>query len=229
MSELKDIRTQVVDLIQGKLTIKRHVYEQTKEVFALLKEVLEEIKVDLQKQTESDRPIMIETQEIGQYEVRLRVGGDTLVFLMHSNVFDFEGSHYIHKSGYVRNESFSSMCGQIYMYNFLTDSFKYSRVNDYGYLIARLFVNKDMHYFVEGKQKLSFLFNDFKQAVLDRAALIKVVDAVLLECLQFDLFSPPYKQVEVVTVDEINQVSNDLRLRTGKRLGFRFSSDESPK
>ena len=229
MSTSKEIRNQVVDLIQGKLTIKRQVYEQTKEVFLLLKEVLEEVKIALQDATVSDRPIMIETHEIGEYEVRIRVGGDTLVFLMHSNVFDFERSHYIHKNGYAKSEAYNSMCGQIYMYNFLTDSFKYSRTNDYGYLIARLFVNKDLHYFVEGKQKLSFTFNNFNGAVLDQTALTRVVEAVLLECLQFDLFSPPYKQVEVVTVEEINQVSNDLRLRTGKRLGFRFSSDDPPK
>ena len=49
----------------------------------------------------------------------------------------------------------------INIYNFLADSFKYNRLNDVGYLVGRVFLNKDLHYFVEGKRQLGFLYNDF--------------------------------------------------------------------
>ena len=221
----ENARNAIAELVKTKLVVKRSVFLKTKEVFQLLKEVLEEMKADLQKKTQSKDPIMIEVTEIGEYEVRLRIGGDTMVFLMHSNVFDFDKSHKIHKNSYVQKQAYNAFCGQIYMYNFLSDSFKYSRVNDYGYLIARLFVNNDLHYFIEGKNRLSFLFNDFCNAVLDKKQLSLIIDEVLLDCLEFDLYSPPYQQVEMVTVDEITQVSNNLRLQTGKRLGFKFKSD----
>ncbi len=95
------------------------------------------------------------------YEFHIKFGGDILVFFMHTNVFDFEKSHPIWKTSYLKDDELRAYCGMINVYNFLSDSFKYNRLNDVGYLVARLFLNKDEHYFVEGKRQLGFLYNDF--------------------------------------------------------------------
>ena len=50
------------------------------------------------------------------------------------------------------NRQYRTYCGVINMYNFLSDSFKYNRENDLGYLIGRMFINKE-NTFVEGKGK----------------------------------------------------------------------------
>lgn len=230
-SEMEDLnsRAKIVDLIKTKLTTKREVFEKTKAVFSSLKKVLKLVQQDLQEKTKAANPIAIEIAEFGEYEIRMRVGGDTIVFLMHSNVFDFEQGHRTLNNSYVKADPFRSLCGQIYVYNFLSDSFKYNRPNDLGYLMARIFVNKDLHYYVDGEQKLSFLFNDFVNAVLDEKALSCIIEQVLIHCLEFDLYTPPYKQVSMVTVDAINQTSNERKLQTGKRLGFKFKADKEVK
>ena len=224
--EKSTVKTEISKLIAEKLTVKRAVFEQTKEVFSLLKEVLNELKAELQAENNLKRPIEITVVEVGEYEVRLKVGGETVMFLMHSNVFDFSEKHSVYKNSYVKKGAYKAFCGQIYMYNFLSDSFKYNRYNDLGYLIARLFVNVDQHFFVEGKERLSFLFNDFNNSVLTKKDLFSIVEEVLHQCLLYDLSTPAFKQVEVVTVNEITQVSNELKVQTGKKLGFKFKSDE---
>jgi len=220
-----ETRNKVVDLINTKLRVKREVFEKTKDVFLLLKEALKEVHLDLEKSSINKDPIKLKITEVGSNEIRIKVGGDTIVFLMHSNVFDFEGSHKTKKLSYVREDKYRSYCGQIYIYNFLDDSFEYNRVNDLGYLVARIFVNKDQHYFVEGNERLSFLFNDFGTAVLDKESLCSVIDEVIAYSLDFDLHTPPYRQVAIVTVDEINQASHQQKIQTGKRLGFKFKAD----
>lgn len=222
---MSNTRDKVIDLINTKLRVKREVFEKTKEVFSLLKESLKEVHAILEESTEKENPIELNVSEIGSYEIRIKVGGDTIVFLMHSNVFDFDETHKTKKLSYVREDSLRSYCGQIYIYNFLNDSFKYNRVNDLGYLVARVFINKDKHYFVEGNQRLSFLFNDFGKDILDKKNLCNLIDEVIAYSLNFDLHTPPYSQVSVVTVDEINQASHEQKTQTGKRLGFKFNSE----
>jgi len=100
-------------------------------------------------------------------------------------------------------------------------------MNDYGYMVGRIFVNKDQHFFVEGKKQLGFLYNDFGSAVLDKAALRDIVETALKHVIEFDLLTPPYDKVNIVSVDDVKQLSQNLKLKTGKRLGFRFESDEN--
>lgn len=116
-------------------------------------------------------------------------------------------------------------CGVINIYNFLADSFKYNRSNDLGYLVARIFQNRENHYFVEGKRQLGFLYNDFSNALMNRAELKKIVESAVVYCLSFDLFTPPFEEVRVVSVGQTEQQNFLMSVKTGKRLGFRFQTD----
>ena len=40
--------------------------------------------------------------------------------------------------------------------------------------------------------------------------------------MDFDLLVPNYDIVKEVSVDQVKQISDSLKLRTGKRLGFVF-------
>jgi hypothetical protein len=91
--------------------------------------------------------------------------------------------------------------------------------------VARLFLNKDGHFLVQGKRQLGFLYNDLSSGVLDRDTLKGVLFSVILYVLEFDLLAPPYDQVNQVTVSEMNELNAGIPLSTGKRLGFRFQAD----
>lgn len=122
-----------------------------------------------------DKRIVIDYKDKGEFEIELRVAGDILFFYMHTNIFEFEKSHPLWKTSYLKENEFNSYCGTIQIYNFLSDSFKYNRMNDVGYMIGRIFINKDAHFYVEGKRQLGFLYNDFANAVIDKSSLRAVV------------------------------------------------------
>lgn len=220
----KDAKTLILDTLKEKSVVKQQVYANTLETFNTLKEVLKELVDEYQESLKANE-IELEYKDRGAFEAELKVAGDLLIFNMHSNIFEFDRSHAIWKSSYVQDDPLVSYCGIINVYNFLSDSFKYQRMEDLGYLVARMFVNKDNHYFVEGKRQLGFLYNNFESAECDKFAIKKIIESAILYCLDFDLFVPPYDNVKIVSVGQMKEKFNKTKVQTGKRLGFKFYAD----
>ncbi len=157
----------------------------------------------------------------------IKVAGDLLIFRMHTNIFEFDSSHYIKKSPYVQKDEMRSFCGLISVYNFLADSFKYYRLNDVGYLMGRLFINKESNYFVEGKnRKITIGHNDFGNEKFTSEKALNLLETIILASLEFDLYTPPFETQKEITVSEINESNNNISLQTGKRLGFKFQFED---
>ena len=220
-----DSRDQIIELLANKSVTKYQVYDNTLSTFeimkTILKEIAEEAKAELLKQSIN---IPVEYTERGKYEIELKVAGDLLLFSMHSNIFEFPKAHAVMQTGYVKQNTLRSYCGSISIYNFLADSFKYNRINDVGYLIGRVFINSDSHFIVEGKQKLGFLFNDFANQKIDKEALTKIIESALKYAIEFDLLVPPFEKVKIVSVQEMNNITSSVSLKTGKRLGFNYKA-----
>ena len=224
--EKKTPRELILLTLQEKSSMKQDVYANTLKAFTILKTTAKQTVAELSKATAKiDNRVVIEYKEKGEFEFELRVAGDLLIFAMHTNIFEFDKSHPLWKSSYVKEEPARSFCGMINIYNFLNDSFKYSRVNDLGYVIGRIFVNKENHYFVEGKRQLGFLYNDFVHSMIDEAAVKAVLESTILYCLNFDLFTPPFDAIKEISVQDMQSASESMQIKTGKRLGFRFQAD----
>jgi hypothetical protein len=163
---------------------------------------------------------------MGMFDAQLKVSGDLLFFHMHSNVFEFDRGHGIWKTSYIQSDQSASYCGIINIFNFLADSVKYKRLEDLGYLIGRIFINKDMHYFVEGKRQLGYYYNNFGKDIIEKNALQNIITLAMQYALEFDLLVPPYDAVKMVTVDVISQKIQFAKQKTGKRLGFQFNADD---
>lgn len=223
MTEKKDI----VHKLCKKAVTKQSVHRTTKGVFETLKESLQEVAEDLNNQMCTiDKHVEVAFKDKGDFEAEIRFSGDVLVFHMHTNTFQFEKSHHIWSSSYVKEDPYRAYCGVINIYNFLSDSFKYNRDNDLGYLIGRLFINKEGHYFIEGKGKLGFLYNNFPSEVCDKEALSPILLDAIAYAMDFELHTPPFNEVQVVTLHQIKEMSQNMKLQTAKRLGFRFSSEK---
>lgn len=216
----------ILELLKEKSSLKQDVFYSTLSVFKELKDVVKEVVNDLKPKVAAiDKRLIINYKDKTEFEIELQVAGDVLIFQMHTNVFEFDISHQIWKISYVKEQPSNSFCGVINIYNFLADSFKYNRSNDLGYLVARIFQNREHHYFVEGKRQLGFLYNDFSNALMNRAELKKIVESAVVYCLSFDLFTPPFEEVRVVSVGQTEQQNFLMSVKTGKRLGFRFQTD----
>lgn len=219
-------RELVMNALRVKSCMKQDVYHGTVGMFAELKEVLQEIATDLDKGAqEHDSRLNVAYVDKGATACELKVAGDVIIFHMHTNVFKLDQSHSLWKSSYLEEDELRGYFGVVNMYNFLSDSFKYNREKDLGYLVARLFLNRDKHFFVQGKRQLSFLYDDLSSNVISRERIKEVLYSVIIYVLEFDLLAPPYDQVNQVTVSEMNELNANLQISTGKRLGFRFQSD----
>lgn len=216
----------ILKIVKEKSVVKQDVFTNTKRIFKELQDVLSEKSSALTDQVKSfDSRLLVDYKSKGPFEAQFAIAGDRLIFHMHTNVFKLETDHSLWKTSYLREDELRAYCGVINIYNFLNDSFKYNRFNDSGYLIARIFVNHENHFFVQGKRQLGFLYNDFMHATLDRDTLGAIIDSAMLYTLDFDLLTPPYENVSEVSVGEMQELSSNLQLKTGKRLGFKFQHD----
>jgi len=68
-----------------------------------------------------------------------------------------------------------------------------------------------------------------KCAALWTEIMRSIVDSTIQYTLEFDLYTPPYENMQLVTVDEIQSVTHSTSMATGKRLGFRFELDDEAK
>lgn len=215
-------KEKIVELLKTKASTKQEVFRKTKSVFAEFQQYLE-AKSHIINNELADKDVQVIYSSDGDFESKLKFSGDTLLFHMHSNVFDFPNSHSINKTKYVKQDKLRSFCGVINIYNFLSDSFKYNRMNDAGYLIARVFINKDKHFFVEGDKQLGFLFNDFVNQQINTDQIDKIINETVVYALNFDLQTPNFNDVKVVSVHQILDMNNNQKLKTAKRMGYKFS------
>lgn len=226
-TEMNKVQKQIIKTLKDKSETKQLVYDHTLKAFKILKEELQKMVAEINENLKKcDKRVLLEYKDRGDFEAEIKVAGDILVFNMHTNIFEFENSHNIWKTTYVKKNRMNSYSGVINIYNFLSDSFKYNRLDDLGYLIGRLFVNKDEFFFVEGKHQMGFVQNDFGNIKIDREHIKDVIDAAIQYSLEFDLLVPPYRHVEQVTVAQMKDRINKSKTSTGKRLGFQFYSQD---
>lgn len=226
MKEQENKENQIINTLVEKAGMKQKVFDNTLEIFKKLKIVLQDIVKTYNEQLQkNDQRLMLSFKEVSPFQYELKIAGDILIFHMHSNIFEFDRDHGVWKISYVQKDKSVTYSGIINIYNFLSDSFKYNRSEDLGYLVARIFINKDNHYFVEGKQQMGYYYNDFGKNKVDENVLKDFVESAILYSLKFDLLVPPYDAVKILSVSQI-QEKRKQGMQTGKRLGFTFNSDD---
>jgi hypothetical protein len=218
---------QIIKLLQVKSQVKFQVHENTLQVFREFKHEARDIFREIKSQIPAiHKSMTCSFKDKGDFEAELQIASDLLVMTMHTNTFEFPRDHSIMQTSYVKEDETRSFCGIIYLYNYLADSFKYNRLSDAGYLVGRIFINKENHFFVEGKRELGFLFNNFMGEPLNHTKIRQILESAILYSIDFDLLTPTFDQMKEVSVQEMLSYSNSLSVKTGKRLGFRFEADK---
>ena len=220
------LKPEISNLVFDKSHLKEQVAQATTESFELFRTTSREITDIFHEESKSRQSdIRFDFADRGSFEFQISFGGDILLFMMHTNVFEFSRDHQVMKTPYIREDTTRSYCGIIHIYNFLADSFTYQRDNDLGYLIGRVFINKEKHYFIEGKRELGMLYNNFHTSVITDESVQSIVESAIEYTTNFDLLTPPYDEVKLVSVGEMRATLDKKSIVTGKRLGFRFQSD----
>ena len=216
----------IIDLLSEKSVTKQIVYHNTLNVFKELKthlqEIIKHIKINVK---DFEKEVRVSYNDKGLFEAEITFGGDILVFSMHTNVFSFNQNHAVYNTEYVKENKGRIFCGIIHIYNFLADSLKYGRKHDSGFLIGRVFINKEYDFFVEGKHQLGYPFNTYGDKCIDKEALTNIIESAIIYSLEFDLLTPPIEAIQEISVMQKIEQSGILSIKTGKRLGFRFTAE----
>jgi len=217
----------IVDTLKDKSVLKQKVFDNTGIAFMMVKDILKNLSKEVNSNLAGiDTRIRMEYTDRSTFDAQLKVAADMLLFSMHSNIFQFDREHPAWKTAYIQKNKYNAYSGIINIYNFLADSFKYSRLDDLGYLIARIFINHENQYFVEGKRQMGMLFTNFGNEEFSKDSLQTIVYTAINYSLEFDLLVPPYDTVKIASVGQAESKIQHSRLITGKRLGFQFNSDD---
>ena len=224
MPEFDEKKKTIIGTLSEKSLLKQKVYDNTLEWFSLTKDILKSLSKDINSSLGNMDPrIKLEYTDRSTFDAQLKVAGDILLFSMHSNIFQFDREHPAWKTPYIQKNKYNAYSGIINIYNFLFDSFKYSRMDDLGYLIARIFINHENQYLVEGKRQMGMLFSNYGNEALSMPSLQVIISTAIQYSLEFDLLVPPYDTVKIATVGQAETKIQHSRVITGKRLGFQFN------
>lgn len=221
----KNYHATLVDLLSNRAALKQDVYEKTKATFAVFKDVVAQ-EIDVLREEVKDERVRCKVLNTSDYEVQIAVGSDILVFHMHTNVFRFEDGHPIWRTSYLEENQGLGYFGIINIYNFLFDSIEYDRRDDIGYLIGRIFINKEGHFIVQGLGDISLVYSNFFKNTLDEEKMTQIVQRACTFAIDFDSFAPPYQSVGAIRVEDMKNVLNNLKLQTGKRIGFKWNQEK---
>ena len=104
----------------------------------------------------------------------------------------------------------------------MADSIKYHRLNDPGYLIARMLINKDANFYIEGVRQLNFLFPDLGQNEMSDMIAQVFIEACVIASINNDLIAPNYQEIQVIPYGL--KVQNQM-VAGGAKVGFQMSSE----
>jgi hypothetical protein len=227
MPDQNDKKQEIIGILKEKSQLKQRVFDNTFESFCTIKEVLRVMSKDINGNLGGiDSRVRMEYTDRSNFDAQIKVAADILLFSMHSNIFQFDREHPAWKTPYIQKNKYNAYSGIINIYNFLADSFRYSRLDDLGYLIARIFINHEKQYFVEGKRQMGMLFTNYGNEEISKQSLQLIISTAIQYSLEFDLLVPPYDTVKIATVGQAEAKIQHSRVITGKRLGFQFNSDD---
>ncbi|MCZ4244025.1 hypothetical protein [Pedobacter punctiformis] len=216
---------QILNKLEEKASLKQQVYRNTVEVFELAKSTLSGIEKQLKADySHKDISVQIVYKENNEFEIQLKFSGDVLVISMHSNIFTFDKANSIYETKYVKDDESRAFFGVIYLHNFLADSIKYNRLSDVGFLIARILVNKEQHFMVEGEGQLGFLYEDLSANVVSETILKEIFEKAILHCLSDDLLLQPMATEKAITLNQKQSMLGNSGYPTGKQLGYQFKA-----
>jgi hypothetical protein len=212
--------------LSEKSSAKQAIFRATQNAFTLLRQVSQQLCLELtQKVTaNSDYSVKIDYQSVNEMEFHIRFSGDLLVFVMHSNIVTFPDDFGPLRTPYVEADFRRRFFGHIMAYNFMADSIRYQRLNDPGYLLGRLLINIDNHYFLEGVEQLELPGNDMSASLVTPESLRLFVESAMIAAVNNDLIAPPLPEIQRISV---KQKLENQQVSRGSKVGFNFSNQQS--
>ncbi|MDZ4715934.1 MAG: hypothetical protein SH819_10740 [Cytophagales bacterium] len=209
-------------MLENKSAAKQITFRKILSAFEILAKESKHVITELKKKgNPADQDVTVDFMRVNEHEFQLKLAGDLLIFVLHTNIVTFDETHDVMKDPYIREKDINRYFGQIMIYNFMSDSIKFHRINDPGYLLARLLINHDGRYIIEGEGKLGVVFSHISDTPINVQDLNILVKLALTLAIENDLMAPPYPQVKFITLHQ--KIEKTQELGAGQKIGFRMS------
>jgi len=207
-------------LLESKSSAKQTAYKHICKTFSILLEESRSVVEELKRRTKpTDKDVTVEFTNVNSQEFDVKLAGDMLLFVLGTNIVTLEESHPIMQDKYITENEVNRYFGQIMVYNFMAESLRYNRTHDPGYLLARLMVNHENRFFIEGEKELE-VYNKISENMLTEHDLKQMVKIVLKMAIENDLVAPPFTEVKSIT---LHQKRDHIMELGGQKIGFRMS------
>ncbi|GAA4302352.1 hypothetical protein [Nibribacter koreensis] len=221
---MEDRLEAIFEGLHQKSSSKQAIFRNTKTVFDQLREVSIELVGKLTERLATvDTTVVIEYRSINDFEFHVKFSGDLLVFVMHSNVITLPDEHELMRSRYVEEDFRRRFFGHIMAYNFMADSIKYNRLNDPGYLLGRVLINIDNHFYLEGVKQLDLNYSDMSKNKITEETLRLFTESAMIASVNNDLVAPDVDEIRKITV---KQKLEEQMVSTPQKVGFSFSAQQ---
>jgi hypothetical protein len=222
MPEEKDPLDRIKFLLESKSTAKQITYKNLLAAFDILRKESSRIITELAGRVKpDDEDVTIHFREVNEHEFEVKLAGDLVSFVLHTNVVTFDPTSPVMQDAYLHQNAINRYFGQIMVYNFMADSLKFNRINDPGYLLARLLINHEGRYVVEGDSHLAALAGKISPSPITEEELAILVKFVLTMAIENDLMAPPFPDVRFITLHQ--KMEKTQELGAGQKIGFRMS------
>lgn len=220
----KRLRNNIIAALAPQAKLRKEVEQAVSADFETLCYVLEGLAVEYRELLEPD--VVVKFERRAQHVAIFTLDADVLVFAQLTDVFQFDRDHEARATEYVKANASRSFVGMVNVYNFLADSFKYDRDEDGGYLVARVFVNAESAFFVEGKRQRGMGVAQYGERALNAENWRKVVETAFKYAVEENPLVPPYEMVMQTDMATLKQYILTSKTKTAKRMGFGFRADD---
>ncbi|MEP1095360.1 MAG: hypothetical protein ABJG78_09640 [Cyclobacteriaceae bacterium] len=218
----------IAQLLTSKSDVKQITYRNVCKTFKALKKEASKITEEINAKTSAkDEDLVLSVDDVSDQEFHLKVAGDLLVFFLHTNIITLSDDYSYNKSEYVLENPLRKYLGQINVYNFMSDSLKFNRVNDPGYLLSRLMINAENRFIVEGDGQINFMFESVSSKELEPTDLNILIQLIVTQAVENDLVAPPFQKIRGLTLQQ--KLAKTEVLGAGNKIGFQMSSLQDAK
>ncbi|MGV3539217.1 MAG: hypothetical protein ACO1OQ_05365 [Rufibacter sp.] len=218
---MEDRIESIFEGLRQKSSTKQAIFRNTKTVFDQLRSCAIKIVDTLKTRfAGDDSSVVIEYRSYNDFEFHVKFSGDLLIFVMHSNIITLPEEHELMRSRYVEEDFRRRFFGHIMAYNFMADSIKYNRLNDPGYLLGRVLINIENHFYLEGVKQLDLSYNDMSKNVISEDTLKLFIESAMVAAVNNDLIAPDVDEIRKITV---KQKLEEQQVSTPQKVGFTFS------
>jgi hypothetical protein len=208
----------IVSKLQTTSKLKYNLFESAEKLFGELEIICGELMQEIIETNKEEKPIPIKVEKVNDYEFIFRIGGDVLIFILQSNIVRLPDDTYLSKSKYLKKDISLRYFGQILIYNFLSDTLTFGRLDDPGYLIGRILLNRENKFFLEGDRKIVFNFPELKENPVSKEKMRDLVEQLVVSVLENDLLAPAFQDIMLISYHQ--KLEHTSSMGNPQKIGF---------